>query len=65
MAPSMQAAISSDHLIDEGGCKRRWAFAGVEQVIESINVILAPIWSRCGQRGNRVGGKRRLSSVDN
>jgi hypothetical protein len=40
-------------------------FAGVEQVIESINVILAPIWSRFGQRGNRVGGKRRLSSVDN
>jgi len=23
MAPSMYAAISSDHLIDEGGCKRR------------------------------------------
>ena len=23
MAPSMQAAIRSDHVIDEGGCKRR------------------------------------------
>ena len=42
MAPSMQAAISSDHLIDEGGCKgicRRRASDRINQCHCSADVV--------------------------
>jgi hypothetical protein len=29
------------------------AFVVAERLIESINVIVAPIWSRCAQRGKQ------------
>lgn len=62
MAPSMHAAISSDHLIGEDGCKRRSGICRPRNLTESTSVIVAQIWLRCDQRGNRARGK---PSVDN